>query len=703
MRVLCDCFGDQFIAMKSYYFIEEGTIIMWKILKSSIHNRIIAAVFSLIFIVNLYALLSVNDVISRSTNELLTTLSIPVSIILVILPTRKTETRQKSSKMGYFGLLKKGDIDFEKGGILKSANDNCENDIKNEVIVLKRQNHRKNIVKKVNELFKLKCDAKGLIITGESGSGKTILLGFLENDLTSAGYEVCFNNEYHILIEAQKGKRCGVPSEIESDKKYVLIFDQFEGYLDFNDVEDWIYKNKGSFKNCVFVFSFPQKFLTGVYNKMYGKFEDFNLITYVLYLDKNDEDEYLTKIAGALKKDKIFVDKKWTSYLNQKKYGTDEKIDTSGAGMVLLEELYNVKCGYSPLIEMEFLGRMVEESYGGQDITRKNFIEYKFDKWAKRFEDEETAYAVLALFTRFKTYGIEDIKLITFDPANKFDKEENGEIIEILESTDFLIDEEGCTQFDGKASNNRLFTPKHEYICGAIQTYLATKEVPTGIRNYVEYYRSNARFKEYKNKIIKRYEKYNESHMPINVLLYVMLSVIFLYNVLCTYSGSNNLDIILHRGLFTCISFCSVFYIYNYCNKIMWIGNRVAAIATGFLGLFTVIWSYVRPSWWGVYLGSEIIIFSLCVGFCLAVKTTKKAFKNLLKDSIIFLAIGISVLLLGIVFIIYFTSTDEQFYLLKFSYYPLFIVYVLMSDINHIKAAYIKNKIGYINMSKTDN
>lgn len=676
---------------------------MWKILKNSIHNRIIAAVFSFILIINLYALFSINNVISRTTNELLTTLSIPFSIILLILPTRKTESKQKSSKNGFFGLLKKSDIDFEKGGILKSANDNCENDIKNEVMVLKRQNHRKNIVKKVNELFKLKCDAKGLIITGESGSGKSILLGFLENDLRSAGYKVCFNNEYHILIEAQEGKGCGVPSRIEADKKYVLIFDQFEGYLDFDDVEDWIYKNKGSFKNCVFVFSFPQKFLTGICNKMYGKFEDFNLITYVLYLDKCDENEYLKKIAGALKKSVSEVNERWTSYLRQIKDGKDEKIDTSGAGAVLLEELYNVKCGCSPLIEMEFLGKMVEESYGGQDITRKNFIEYKFDNWSKRFEDEETAYAILALFTQFKTYGIEDIELVTFDFKNHFDKEKNGEIIEILESTDFLNCEEGCTQFNDKTSDNQLVTPKHEYVCGAIQTYLASKEVPIGIRNYVEYYRANSRFKEYKNKIRKRYEKYNKSRMPINVLLYVMLSVIFLYNALCAYSESNNLDIILHRGLFTSIGFCSVFYIYNYCDKIMWVGNRIAAIATCFVGLFTVIWSYVNPSWWGVYLGSEIIIFSLCVGFCLAVKTTKKAFKNLLKDSLIFLAIGISVFLLGIVFIIYFASTDEQYYLLKFSYYPLFIVYVLMSDINHIKAAYIKSKIGYINMSKSNN
>ena len=162
----------------------------------------------------------------------------------------------------------------------------------------------------------------------------------------------------------------------------------------------------------------------------------------------------------------------------------------------MLEELYDVKHGVSPLIEMEFLGKMVEESYGGQDITRKNFIEYKFDNWAKFFGDEETAYAVLALFTKFKSYGIEDIRLITFDPANKFHGKKDGEIIRILDSTDFLNHEDGSPQVDDKPSNNRLFTPKHEYVCGAIQTYLASKEVPIGIRNYVEYYRAYSPIEE---------------------------------------------------------------------------------------------------------------------------------------------------------------------------------------------------------------
>ena len=60
---------------------------MWKILKNSVHNRIIAVVFMLILVVNLFALLSVNGVISKTTNELLSVLSLPVTLILAVLPT----------------------------------------------------------------------------------------------------------------------------------------------------------------------------------------------------------------------------------------------------------------------------------------------------------------------------------------------------------------------------------------------------------------------------------------------------------------------------------------------------------------------------------------------------------------------------------------------------------------------------------------
>lgn len=169
------------------------------------------ATFLLILIVNLFALLFLNSVISKSTNELLSVLSIPVTIILAVFVKPKnntTRTIQNNSKQECFvGLIDKDEIDLKAEGVLK------------------RINHRENIVKKVNELFKHECDAKGLVITGESSAGKSILLRFLKTDFRNAGYCVYFSDEYNVLKKVLRGER-GVPSRIETDKKYVLIFDQ---------------------------------------------------------------------------------------------------------------------------------------------------------------------------------------------------------------------------------------------------------------------------------------------------------------------------------------------------------------------------------------------------------------------------------------------------------------------------------------------
>ena len=78
---------------------------MWKILKNSVHNRIIAVVFMLILVVNLFALLSVNGVISKTTNELLSVLSLPVTLILAgfaNLKNNTTETKEIDSEQKIF-------------------------------------------------------------------------------------------------------------------------------------------------------------------------------------------------------------------------------------------------------------------------------------------------------------------------------------------------------------------------------------------------------------------------------------------------------------------------------------------------------------------------------------------------------------------------------------------------------------------------
>lgn len=667
---------------------------MWKILINSKHNRMIVLTFSFVLLINLFSLISENKKISNTTNELIGFLGIPVTLALTFLPSSKKNITQVAPKKGsknYVGILEK-----DKEGKYKNY-DNFFKDFR----MLKRENHRKIIIEKIDELFKLDCDTKGLIITGDSGAGKSVLLNFLISDLKSVGYLV-YNNDKYNVVNRIKNEGQGVPATIETNKKYVLIFDQFEEYINYDSIEKWLYERQKDFKNCVFVFSFPQRFLSGIYEKLYGKFKNFYLQTYVLHLDSTDMEDLFNKVAGTSQKDAVLIKEEWKKYQKRRKKEPYIKSNACTPENVLLEEIYEIKCGNSPLIEMELLGEMVENSYGVQDITRKNFIECYFDNWVSRFNDKETAYAILALFTQFESYGIEDFKLVTFDSKKQFDNGEDGNIIAILDSADFLTGVPGSRNGETTSENNKIFIPRHEYVCRAIQTYLASKEVPIGIRNNVEYYRTNSSITEYKNRIKKRYDKHNKGHVVINILLYIMLIVIFVYNILSIYSEHNTPDTIFHRVLFSVIGCCSVFYVYNYCKKIMWIGSRAASIITCFIGWLSVVLSYIFPNWWGICLGIEIIVFSLCVGF-LATNTTEKALNNLSRDARIFFFIGIIILFLGIVFANYFSNTNEQFYGPKYSYYPLFIIYVLMSDINHIRPAYIKNKIGYINMFKINN
>lgn len=376
------------------------------------------AIFLIIIFCNLFSLLSLYDRISALSNSLITFISIPITIIITVYPWFKANNRENSLEISqdyenkcFVGLINFNDIERNKSRLLK------------------RNQHKKNIVKKIDEIFALNYSAKGLILTGESGAGKSILLRFVMDELLEKGYSAHIVNTYNDSGEFPKP---------DKNAKNIFIFDQFERAFDFTTIENWIDEFKGDFKNCVFVFSFPQKFLTGFYNKIMQKNIEFNLQSYVLCLNKEDEHEYLkkiTKITGL--EDKIILNMWENADFEENKYFTDER--TTSLACLLERELYNVKKGNAPLIEMEFLGEMVEQYIGSEiEITDSNFIELFFDEWVDKFYNKETAYAILTLFTQFEAYSLEDIKYITFENGKKFNSKLRGEIFYLLKTNSFL-------------------------------------------------------------------------------------------------------------------------------------------------------------------------------------------------------------------------------------------------------------------------
>lgn len=636
------------------------------------------ASFTLIILCNLVSLLLLYERITTIMGTVFTIIGVPITILLTFYSKlKKSHVREKYKEISnqhFVGLINCGQINDD-----------------NKSMLLKRKKHRENIIKKIEEIFAVRSNAKGLILTGESGAGKSILLRFLAHDLKIRGYEVKFNCVYN--------SSKGFPENFNKRKKNIFIFDQFEESLKFDSIERWIDEHNDDLKNCVFLFSFPQKFLTGIYNKIYRKNSDFYLQSYVLYLDEEDEKDYLEKITAISGLDEMLIRSMWEN----KEFGENSSyMDESTTAMTCLleRELYNVKRGNAPLIEMEFLGEMVERYAGSATvITDGNFIDYYFDQWVKEFDREETAYAILTLFTRFERYSLTDIKLITFEESSKYDMEKMGDISSLLLNSSFLNHNIGSK--DRKKQSDYWFAPQHEYVSRALQKYLSSKEIPLGVKCYVEYYRTNSKFQNYEDRVKKNYNNFDKKHTVINTLLCLMLSFLIGYNFYTMFKEQTSIDIIIHRLLITTVSFPAIFYIFNYCDKIMRIRGRTGAFISSFVGVTTIAFSYIFPNIWGIFLGGEIIVFSLCIRLSMARKLAKEAKNNLTKDFWIFLSIGITISVLGVIFLLYFGSVKEvtwQCNLLKYSYYVLFAIYALVSDINHIRYSYIYNKIGYSNM-----
>lgn len=654
---------------------------MIKILRESIYNRIMFSSFVLIILCNLVSLLLLYDRVSTTVCTVFTIMSTPIALMMALYPKLRRERSDAECKAS----IKDKDKHFV--GLIKSDDINE----KNRHMLLSRRQHRENIIKKIEDIFAVRSKAKGLILTGESGAGKSILLRFLEYDLKKRGYNVVVNKVYNSSRD--------FPRQFNRRKKNIFIFDQFEESIKFDTIERWIDENNNDFKNCVFIFSFPQKFLTGIYNKIYQKNQDFYLQSYVLYLNEEDENDYLEKIISISGLDEMLVRNMWKSreFSENSRYA-DER--TTAMTCLLERELHSVKRGGAPLIEMEFLGEMVER-YTGSDtvITDGNFIGYYFDHWVDEFDRKETAYAILTLFTRFEAYSLTDIKLITFDDSDEFDKERNGKLINLLFNSSFLNYKLGSK--GNKNKSDYWFSPQHEFVSRSIQKYLASKEISSGVQCYVEYYRTNSKFRDYEESVQKNYTNYTKKHSVLHIFLLSMLIFLVGYNIYTIFAGTISLDSIVHRILITIVSFPSIFYIYNYCDKIMWAKGRIGACVSSFIGMSTVILSYIFPNLWGIFLGSEIVTFSLCLRFFIARRLVKEAQDNLKKDFWIFIFIGLTVSALGVIFLLFFEALKEKTWqadLLKYSYYILFAIYAVMSDINHIRYSYICDKIGYSNM-----
>ena len=122
----------------------------------------------------------------------------------------------------------------------------------NNSAIINRTVHITNITSLIENKFNEK-GFKGIILTGDSGSGKSILINKLKVHLTKKNYAVEIKRDFYIFDISP------------SCKQQIIFLDQFEDALNSTDFMNKI-KEYSEENNCVFVFSFPQGYLSRMNN-----------------------------------------------------------------------------------------------------------------------------------------------------------------------------------------------------------------------------------------------------------------------------------------------------------------------------------------------------------------------------------------------------------------------------------------------------
>lgn len=578
-----------------------------------------------------------------------------------------------------------GSQDSGEDTIFSGVVNECQ--LKNEKkTIIMRKRHVSNIVSLIENKSNER-GFKGIILTGDSGAGKSILINLLENDLKEKNYSVSIVRNFNSFNS-------------ENLNKQIVFLDQFEDALDKNNFLKKIKENSG---NCVFVFVFPQNYMSSMkYLFLSNELESVLDTIYVLSLNNEDISDYECKIAESCSVETEYINKYIVSELINETYNNDnEKINEECK--MLCDELIRVIKGEKPLIELELLGYLLNTDRLDKEKinSSSSFIYVTLDEWANRFSNKETAYCILSLMSEFKKFSFEQIMMATFEKEKyytlKTEDEEAGLLLKALkDNTFFNID-----------SNKKTCIAKHQYISNEFRKYCSNKKVSENMQQYINYIvncsDNNTESKEHYNKIKKNHSKYYSKHIGIHLMIIIMYIGIIFFNLL---KFKEPTEVHWQLLLNSLISLPSIYYIYNYCKRFFIILNNFMVKFIYVIGPSLVVLSYIFVDTWGICFGSEIFLLALSI-FIFYMTLDKKNKINsriFLNDSIVFGCIGLVVISLGIMYFNLFPNLDlkgqSSFWLIfcKYSYYALFFIYAMLSVINHIKCSYIFGRIGVFNI-----
>ncbi|MCM1234579.1 MAG: ATP-binding protein [Ruminococcus flavefaciens] len=562
-------------------------------------------------------------------------------------------------------------------------------DITTDLRVIKRKNHINNIFSLIERKYN-EVGFKSIVLTGDSGSGKSILISMLKDYLENKKYSVELKRDFNTF-------------DIPSNKQIILL-DQFENVLNcinfINKIKEYSKEN-----DCIFVFSFPQSYLSRMSNLFVSnKIDNALKDIYVLSLNDDDIQQYKRKISNFCNIEEIYID----NYINKilkENSNMQSGVSISIECKKLCDALIKVIKGKSPLIELELLGYILSFNYGNDKRFSKeySFIDVPLDDWVNRFLHKETAYSILYLMSEFKTFNIDDIRMVTFREREHYEydiqNKKDGLLLKSLKDNPFIY----------TGNNYNSCRAKHQYISEQFRRYCQDKEIPEGVRNYIPHLircidNKNNENSEYSyKKLDENYNRYYSNHTGILIVLILMFIGVLAINVI-----QINEPVEVHWQLFfnSLISLPSIYYIYNYCKRFFLISNNIMATFTYVAGAIGIVASYFFIDLWGMLFGVEIIILAISIGVAYHNKKSRTINRIFFKDFCVFGAIGVVISLLGIIFFFLFSpsysyeQTSIPLIFCKYSYYCLFLIYSLLSVINHIKYSYIIGRIGLSNIVK---
>lgn len=577
-------------------------------------------------------------------------------------------------------------------------------------------------LKKKGKKNKLNC----LFLSGTSGAGKSILLEYFLKERFS-GFE---NGQEEYLYFKSYDIACDlIYKKIISEKSRIIVMDQFEYSIDYTEIYKYIRKliSKVDY-SLIFIFSFPQDVFDQISRNVMkylvndGEHKrellnvDFCSYTHFLGYDEHDIKQLKILINTFLKVGMELVneclDYSVETFLNS---GSFMPILNSGkyppSLVFMCSILARIKTGRSPLVEFSIVSYIYELYQDEIDNNIDKYIDHLnkvfhlyLDYWTDKFPNADTGKMILQLISDGRKYTVDDLKCVTFEPAECFLLSKNSikEYVGIRELpfniTNALQQNKFITVQDNLFGFKFGVFAVHDFVALKMSEY-CFETLENELRQNVDYYKkkmvqTNNGYlmqieSKVKTKILKRYENFykKQNLLFINVLLYILMTSSVLISCIngCKYRDYTDNIFYMFIGI-GC--FFSTYYLYNIIMQFFRMLKKRYYYPLTICGTILIILCYVLPDFWGVFSGIEIIILGI------SLYSARKGTINLAVD--FFREKGIFYIFLGGVVICFGAeyALINNSLMLKFTLAVFFIIYVAASNYTHIKYSYIMKKIG---------